>query len=163
MDGTFKNLLNYPENCISWLKYLDAKDEKSPVAPLLNIFATQRISEMIHDLEIIFAVFKSIADGKKGGDKIQISEMLEGSFSDNLLRRTHILIGYLGDLTGWGFNEQKWAVNNLSIIKFEKGIIPIGKLNAANYAGVLEQHPISFAITGTKQLEFTNRDVHGAL
>lgn len=30
-DGTFKNLFNYPENCLSWLNYLCAEDKNSPL------------------------------------------------------------------------------------------------------------------------------------
>jgi len=53
-DGTFKNLLNYPENCIGWLNFLNAKDPNNPIYPLYINFANLKIATMIHQLEVIF-------------------------------------------------------------------------------------------------------------
>lgn len=155
VDGTFKNLLNYPENCISWLHFLNAKNEKSPIAPLLNIFAAQRISTMMHDLEKIFEEFRVIADGKRGGDKIKISEIQNHCFAGNLRKRSEILIGFLSNMTGWNYKSENWAMDNLQVTTFKKGIIPVGKLNGTIYSDLMNNDPISFAITGTKQIEYT--------
>lgn len=158
VDGTFKNLLNYPENCISWLYYLNAKNENSPLATLLNIFATQKISTMMHDLEEIFGKFRCIADGKRGGDKIKISDIHNGYFPADLKSRTLKLLEFLSNLTGWQFIRAKWAMDDLDVINLKKGIIPAGKLNGKNYEALLEKNPVSFAITGTKQIEYTEND-----
>ncbi|MFH1005820.1 MAG: hypothetical protein V1781_10095 [Bacteroidota bacterium] len=155
VDGTFKNLLNYPENCISWLKFLNAKNESSPIAALLNIFAAQKISTMMHDLEKIFDEFRFIARGKRGGDKIKILEIKNNSFPDDLLNRTTTLINFLSKLTEWSFIKDNWTMDDLEMVNFKKGIIPIGKLNNKNYTAIMKKNPISFAITGTKQIEYT--------
>ena len=158
VDGTFKNLLNYPENCISWLHYLNAKNESSPLATLLNIFAAQKISTMMHDLEKIVSEFRLIAGGKRGGDKIKILEIQNNSFPDDLLSRTLTLTNFLSGLTGWGFINEKWAMDDLQVTNLKKDIIPVGKLNGTNYAAILRKNPISFAITGTKQIEYTKNN-----
>ncbi len=155
VDGTFKNLLNYPENCISWLYFLNAKNENSPIASLLNIFASQKISTMMHDLEKIFEEFRLIAGGKRGGDKIKITEIKNNSFSDDLRNRSLKLINFLSDLTGWKFINTNWIMDDLQVTNLEKDIIPVGKLNGNSYATILKVNPISFAITGTKQIEYT--------
>lgn len=155
VDGTFKNLLNYPENCISWLHFLNAKNENSPIAHLLNIFAVQKISTMMHDLEKVFGEFRKIAGGKRGGDKIKILEIKDNSFSDDLRRRTLILTKFLSDLTGWEFVNEKWAMDDLEVTNLKKDIIPVGELNGRSYAAIVKKNPISFAITGTKQMEYT--------
>jgi hypothetical protein len=158
VDGTFKNLLNYPENCISWLHFLNTKNENSPIAPMLNIFASQRISSMMHDLEKIFDEFKKISNGKKGGDKIKLSDIENHSFGDNLRTKTIELIEFLSNLTEWKFDKANWVMSNLIITNLKKGIIPIGKLNNKNYTNILNNNPISFAITGTKQMEYTENN-----
>ncbi|MCM8759716.1 MAG: hypothetical protein NC906_08120, partial [Candidatus Omnitrophica bacterium] len=56
-DGTFKNLLNYPENCVSWLNFLRVKDSRSPMYPFYLLFAKIKLASMIHDLENIFSSF----------------------------------------------------------------------------------------------------------
>lgn len=155
VDGTFKNLLNYPENCISWLKFLDAKNEKSPIAPLLNIFATQRISTMMHDLEEIFGKFRNINGGKRGGDKIKISEIQNEKFPDALRNRTNALINFLSEQTKWKFIQEKWAMDNLNVFKLKKKIEM--KLNGKKFSKIINREPFSFAITreGGKGLEYT--------
>jgi len=98
VDGTFKNLLNYPENCISWLKYLGAKDEASPVYPIFIQFANRKIAKIIHDLEAIFGKFKEISGGKRGGDKIKISEIVRGTFTEDVIVNIKKLIHLLSNL-----------------------------------------------------------------
>lgn len=156
VDGTFKNLLNYPENCISWLYFLNAKDKNSPLSSLLNIFAKQKISSLMHDLESLFNEFRKIGNGKKGGDKIKLSEIVSesGSFSNQLKERTTSLLSLLSSLTGWSYKADYWTMSNLDVINLNKGIQQ--KLNIKNYFEILNNVPVSFAITGTKQLEYTH-------
>jgi hypothetical protein len=164
-DGTFKNLLNYPENCISWLKFLKAKDANSPIAALLSIFASQKISTMMHDLEEIFDDFRKIASGKRGGDKIKISMIENNSFTTESKSRVEELITFLSNKTEWKFDKSKWAFDKLNVHSFSKGIISKKSkdgndnikrdLNNALFQDIISKNPLSFAITGTKQLEFT--------
>jgi len=155
VDGTFKNLLNYPENCIGWLHFLKAKDKNSPIAPILNIFASQRISSMMHDLERIFDEFRKISNGQKREDKIKLSNIKNGSFDDNLRTKTIKLMQFLSNHTEWTFKKNNWAMNNLISKNLKKVIIPTGKLNDAKYREIISKNPVSFAITGTKRMEYT--------
>lgn len=109
----------------------------------------------MHDLERIFGEFRLIAGGKRGGDKIKILEIKNGAFSDDLQSRTTTLINFLSELTGWSFVKEKWVMDDLEAVNFKKEIIPVGKLNNKNYIATLEKNPVSFAITGTKQIEYT--------
>ncbi len=153
VDGTFKNLLNYPENCISWLHYLDAKNPQSPIAGLLNLFATQKISKMMHDLEALFHQFKEIAGNKRGGDKIHLDKIENQQFSKEMINQTHKLLEFISSLTGWEFKSENWFMNNLKVIKLIKETE--NKLNNKLYNSIVSQNPISFAITATKRLEYT--------
>ena len=155
VDGTFKSLLNYPENCISWLKYLNAKDEKSPLFPMLLLFAQQKISTMMHDLEKIFEEFRKLADGKRGGDKIKILTIQDGNFPTEIKNKNFELISFLSALTGWELKSTSWTQTDMKVINFQKEIIPVNTLNNKKYDAVLHNNPVSFAITGTKQMEYT--------
>lgn len=153
VDGTFKNLLNYPENCINWLHYLDAKNPQSPIAGLLNLFATQKISKTMHDLEDLFHKFKEIAGNKRGGDKINLDKIENQQFSKEMINQTHKLLEFISSLTEWEFKHENWFMNNLKVIKLIKETE--NKLNTNLYTNIISQNPISFAITATKRLEYT--------
>ncbi|MBI5574286.1 MAG: hypothetical protein HY919_07030 [Elusimicrobia bacterium] len=154
VDGTFKNLLNYPENCISWLKFFNAKDSSSPMYPIYILFANRKIADMIHDLETIFGKFKEIVDGKKrGGDKIKIADIIDKSFSNESIVKIDKLINLLADFTGWKYDKQNWNWTELNVLNFNKEIEE--NLNNGNYMGVLNKNPLSMAITAGKRMEYT--------
>jgi len=153
VDGTFKNLLNYPENCISWLKFFNAKDSNSPIYPIYIPFANRKMAHMIHDLEIIFEKFKEMADGKRGGDKIRIAYVLNGSFTEDVTIKIQKLINLLANFTEWEYKSAKWALNGLNVIDYTKGIEE--NLNNGTYEGIISKNPISWAITATKRMEYT--------
>ncbi|OHB70776.1 MAG: hypothetical protein A2W23_04600 [Planctomycetes bacterium RBG_16_43_13] len=153
-DGTFKNLLNYPENCISWLKFLRAKDEANPTYRLLAPFASQRISTIMHDMENIFKEFKGINDGKRGGDKIKIDTIESGSFPEEVTTKISKLMALLSTLTEWEYKQEKWTLSGLRVYNFSKDIID-GNLNNKNYIEIMDKEPLSFAITATKRMEYT--------
>jgi len=68
-DGTFKNLFNYPENCLSWLNFLCAEEKDNP---LNTIFFNDHYttSSLMTALKDFFKRLKSITEGSRGGDKI---------------------------------------------------------------------------------------------
>ena len=41
-DGTFKNQFNYPENCLSWLDFLDASNNQNPLQKVTSWTVTIR-------------------------------------------------------------------------------------------------------------------------
>lgn len=153
VDGTFKNLLNYPENCISWLKFLNAKDPTSPIFPIFTLFADKKISKIIHDMEDIFKKFKEISGGKRGGDKIKISDICNGSFSPDSKTKARKLITLLSDFTEWGLKLENWTLEGLNVFDYSKEIKE--KLNNKNYSEIISKNPLSWAITATKRIEYT--------
>lgn len=153
VDGTFKNLLNYPENCISWLKFLGVKDPKSSIYPIFVHFANRKIAKIIHDLETIFEKFREITDGKRGGDKIKITEIVKNTFSTNTITRVDKLIDLLSTLTGFVYKQDKWIFSGFRVLNFTKKIEE--NLNKKKYLKIIEQNPLSWAITATKRMEYT--------
>ncbi len=71
-DGTFKNLFNYPDNCLSWLNFLCAEEKDSP---LKTIFFNDHYttSSLMIALRDFFEQLRQLNDGKRGADKIKIS------------------------------------------------------------------------------------------
>lgn len=154
VDGTFKNLLNYPENCTNWLKFLNAKNEDSPIYPLFIIFANRKMAEMFHGLEYIFGLFKRIAGGKKrGGDKIRISDVKDGSFTPSSFSRIDQLITSLANLTTWSYIKDNWNASSFSVFHLTKKIE--GHLTGKTYDKILIKKPLSMAVTASKRMEYT--------
>jgi hypothetical protein len=154
VDGTFKNLLNYPENCISWLNFFNAKDPNSAIYPIYVLFANRKIAGIIHDLEIIFEKFKEIAGGKRGGDKIKILDISNNSFSGDSIVKIEKLINLLAESTGWKYIPEKWILKGLNVLNFSKKIKE--NLNNKEYLRVVNQKPLSWAITGKNRgMEYT--------
>lgn len=159
-DGTFKNQFNYPENCLSWLDFLGANN---PNNPLQKIFLDRHFStyELMVELKDLFAEINTIGGGKRGGDKIKISDS-RGNIA-NIDSRTHLLesvtkthaetfLSMLSDKTGWTFNAARWSWGPYRTVKFRKGSIKPGK---ARYKALFAQNPISLAIISRNSIEYT--------
>lgn len=153
VDGTFKNLLNYPENCTSWLKFLNAKEPTSPIYPIFILFANRKLSTMIHGLEDLFGKIREIGGGKRGGDKIILSDISGNSFPDYSVKKNAKLLSMLSNLTGWKFYPERWAWKDLEVLNFSKDVEE--SLNNENYLGIMNKNPLSFAITATRRMEYT--------
>ncbi len=67
-DGTFKNLFNYPENCLSWLHYLGA-DNKSSALHKIFFNECYTITSLMIALKELFKVIGQ----DDYSDKIKIS------------------------------------------------------------------------------------------
>jgi len=162
-DGTFKNLFNYPENCLNWLNFLCAEDKNNP---LNKVFFNSRYttSSLMFALKDFFERLNKIKDGKRGGDKIKISNSSgtpvnflkrnENTFDieEKQKERTKTFLNILADLTGWEFLEEYWTFDNLRIYKFKKGSI---KPSEKRYNELIEKNPLSLAITSRSAVEFT--------
>jgi len=159
-DGIFKNQFNYPENCLSWLDFLDAD---RPNNPLRKIFFDKHYStyELMVALKDFFAEINVIGDGKRGGDKIKISN--SGGQVINVDTRTHYLkhtiikqaesfLKMLAAKTGWPFVPAHWHWGPYRVFRFKKGSIKPGK---ARYNKLLDQNPISLAIISRNSIEYT--------
>ncbi|MBI4116833.1 hypothetical protein HY449_03760 [Candidatus Pacearchaeota archaeon] len=161
-DGTFKNLFNYPENCLSWLEFLGANKGGSPLNKLFfNSHYT--ISSLMIALREFFGKLKEINGGKRGGDKLKISDSSGkpinlvksvGIFSINNEQKKKIinLLKILKDLTGWEFIGKNWTFDNFSIYRFKKGtIVPSNK----RFKDLLNKNPLSWAMTSSLAIEYT--------
>lgn len=159
-DGTFKNQFNYPENCLSWLDFLGANNKNSP---LQKIFLDRHYStyELMVELKDLFSKISVIGGGKRGGDKIKISDS-RGNIA-NIDPRTHqlkpaaktqseTLLRMFADKTGWTFTPTYWSWGPYQITRFRKGSVKPGK---ARYNTLLAQNPISLAIISRNSIEYT--------
>ena len=161
-DGTFKNLFNYPDNCLSWLNFLCAEEKDSP---LKTIFFNDHYttSSLMIALRDFFEQLRQLNDGKRGADKIKISntkgepinfEKQNGTFSiiRERIETAEKFLNILGDLTGWEYFPDKWNFKDLVIYKFNKGnIVPSNK----RFNDLIEKNPLSWAMTSTLAIEYT--------
>lgn len=159
-DGTFKNQFNYPDNCIGWLEFLNADDLKNP---LQKIFLDKHYSiyELMVALKDLFSEINIIGGGKRGGDKIKISnsrgqmvniDKKSGCLNEATKKQAEQLLKMLADKTGWLFNLAHWSWGPYEMFKFSKGSIMPGK---ARYNHLLGQNPISLAIISRNSIEYT--------
>lgn len=161
-DGTFKNLFNYPDNCLSWLNFLCAEEKDSP---LKTIFFNDHYttSSLMIALRDFFEQLRQLNDGKRGADKIKISnskgEPINFEKKNNLfsiskeqIETAEKFLSILGGLTGWKFIKDKWNFEDLSIFKFKKGNI---KPSNQRFNELIEKNPLSWAMTSTLAIEYT--------
>lgn len=160
IDGTFKNQFNYPENCLSWLDFLKADSANNP---LQKVFLDRQYSthELMVKLKELFSEINAIGGGKRGGDKIKISDS-RGNIA-NIDSRTHQLkpaaksqaeafLGMLANKTRWNFTPTHWSWGPYQITRFKKGSVKPGK---TRYNALLAQNPISLAIISRNSIEYT--------
>jgi len=161
-DGTFKNLFNYPENCLSWLNFLCAEEKDSPLNTIFfnDHYTTYSLMTALKDF---FARIKSINGNTRGGDKIKISdgtgkpinlEKRNNSFRLLSAEREKAVkfLNVLAELTGWKFISQNWTFGNFSVYKFSKGNI---KPSNQRFNELMEKNPLSWAMTSTLAIEYT--------
>src|SRR3989344_6743959 len=151
-DGTFKNLFNYPDNCLSWLLFLRADIMMSP---LHAIFFNDHysISSLMMALRDFFDELRVIAHGRRGADKIKFSNTKGGL--TNLDRKTNgfnlqtrgqaeNFITLLSQKTGWDYKVDDWTWNKFKITNFRKGNI---KPSQGRYEDIMKKNPLSLAVT----------------
>lgn len=161
-DGTFKNLFNYPENCLSWLNFLEANSKDNT---LHEIFYNEHysINSLMVSLKEFFEKLKKMNEDKRGADKIKISNAKGNpinltknkdlfSLDDKTRDMAKNFLELLADLTGWDYKGEKWLWNNFSVYKFKKESI---KPSNGRYAELINKNPLSLAITSTLGIEYT--------
>lgn len=162
-DGTFKNQFNYPENCLSWLDFLGANNTNNP---LQKVFLDRHYStyELMNELKDLFAEINVIGGGKRGGDKIKISDSRGNianidSITHQLKSTTKIqaetFLSMLASKAGWNFVPANWSWGPYQTTQFRKGSVKPGK---ARYNALLAQNPISLAIISRNSIEYTIDD-----
>jgi len=107
---------------------------------------------------------RKIKDGKRGADKIKISNTSgepinfvksnNDSFSLEEEQKEHAktFLDILGDLTGWKFLENNWIFNNFKIYKFKKESI---KPSNQRFNEMVAKNPLSWAMISTLAIEYT--------
>lgn len=159
-DGTFKNQFNYPENCLSWLDFLSANQTNNP---LQKVFLDPHYStyELMIELKDFFSKINVIGGGKRGGDKIKISnskgdiiniDSNTGQLKTETKTQAEIFLRMLADKTKWAFTPTHWSWGPYRTVRFKKGSTKPGK---ARYNALLTQNPISIAIISRSSIEYT--------
>ena len=159
-DGTFKNQFNYPENCLIWLDFLGASKGNNP---LQKIFLDPHYStyELMVELKDFFLKINVIGGGKRGGDKIKISDSKGNIINIDPTTRqlktetkvqAEAFLSMLADKTGWVFQSPNWSWGPYNIMKFKKSRTKPGK---ARYNDLLLKNPLSLAIISGQSIEYT--------
>src|SRR3989344_4688176 len=108
----------------------------------------------------LFSSISIVGGGKRGGDKIKISDSkgkVVNINSASLIETTTRMqaegfLKMLADKTGWSFNAQHWSWGPYQIFRFKKGSIKPGK---ARYNDLIGKNPVSLAIISRASIEYT--------
>ncbi|MEN6444882.1 MAG: hypothetical protein ABFC98_02415 [Candidatus Cloacimonas sp.] len=157
-DGTFKNLFNYPENCLSWLHYLGAEQETSA---LHKIFFNDCYT--ITSLMIALKELFSVIEQNDYSDKIKISTrngnidgLQKDKFSYCFDYQTWIkaenFLKYLSAKTKWNYNSNKWTQSGFEAYQFTK---KNNKAQVGTFKQIMAENPISMAQTSSTLIEYT--------
>ncbi len=157
-DGTFKNLFNYPENCLSWLHYLGA-DRKSSALHKIFFNECYTITSLMIALKELFKVISQ----DDYSDKIKISTR-EGKidglqkdnsffrFDDNTWLKTENFLKYLSAKTKWNYIQDKWTKSDFDVFQFTK---KSNKARVGIFRQILSENPLSMAQTSGNLIEYT--------
>lgn len=168
-DGTWMNLLQYTENSLNWIGFLQADD---PINPLYQVFLNDHYS--LHALMVAMDRFlrrrDQISIPRERGDRIAITmrggegtphnlEKKDAVFFLNAdaKRRGEEFIQLLAELTEWKYQPANWSWGNWNLYQFTKEDLASRKirLNGKTFAAIMERNPLSLAITSTQNVEYT--------
>jgi len=165
VNGVFKNLFGYPENCIDWLRYLGAETNQNK---LYDIFFNEHYSiyNLMVALKDFFIQISEISENRDGNDKIKISntkgELINLKISGKICelnkeerKKSEKFLEILSRLTKWNYKKENWQWDNLKIYRFSKSAI---KPNNRNFEAMLAKKPISWAMTSGLAIEYTTDD-----
>lgn len=169
-DGTWMNLLGYTENSLSWLKYLRADEESTP---LNDIFFNRHYSlhELMETMNEFLRERDAISIPRERGDRVTIT--LRGGegtphnlvieeenfylFNEEAKRRAEKFLMLLSKLTGWQYDEKDWSWNKWRLSKFTKRDFTGSNIHLGNrtFDEFIAKRPLSFAMTSTQNIEYT--------
>ncbi len=168
-DGTWMNLLQYTENSLNWIGFLQADN---PSNPLHQVFLNDHYS--LHALMVAMDQFlrrrDQISIPRERGDRIAITmrggegtphnlEKNDAAFDLKVdaKRRGEAFINLLTELTEWRYQPADWAWGNWNLYQFTKEDLASRKvrLNGKTFAAIMERNPLSLAITSTQNVEYT--------
>ena len=155
VDGVFKNILNYPENCLDWLETIGFEDNC-----LNSVFCGRSVSlrELMGGMR---EFFDDINDLGKRADKIVISDrngdivnLRDGALSGDAAGKAGRFLSLLGKNTKWKYAPDAWQWQNLKVAKCGKTVL--NKPNTGNFNKMVEsKRPFSWAITSAMSVEMT--------
>ena len=162
VDGVFKNLFSYPENCIDWLRYLDAESNKNK---LYDIFFNEHYSvyNLMVALKDFFAQISDISKNRNGNDKVKISDTkgepvnlkINGKIcelTEEERKKSENFLEILAGLTKWNYKKENWQWSNFRLYNFSKNSI---KPNNKNFEEMIKKNPITWAMTSGLAIEYT--------
>lgn len=162
VDGVFKNLFGYPENCIDWLRYLNAETNQNK---LHDIFFNEHYSvyNLMVALKDFFIQIGKISENRNGNDKIKISdtkgEPVNLKISGNVCelnkdekKKSERFLKILSGLTKWNYKKENWQWTNLKIYQFDKSTV---RPSNRNFEAMIAKNPISWAMTSGLAIEYT--------
>lgn len=165
VDGVFKNLFGYPENCIDWLRYLGTESSQNK---LHDIFFNEHYSvyNLMVALKDFFVQISEISENRNGNDKIKISntkgELVNLKISCRVCelneeekKKSEKFLKILSGLTKWNYKKENWQWADLKIYQFSKSTI---KPNNRNFEAMIVKKPISWAMTSGLAIEYTTDD-----
>lgn len=153
VDGTFKSLLNYPENCLDWLDFLDSKNN-----PLDHLFhGNYPVYQLMTVMRDFFLMLKSIRE--KRADKLSIrigksnvANITGGAFPLQEKMEAELFLQKMGEILQWHYQPKKWEWGNFIAHEFESNNV---KPTLGRFQNVMAQHPISWAITSRESIGYT--------
>ena len=168
-DGVFNVLFSYPENVLNWLSYLRINEEWNPLKSIFeneyySVFKTMKV------MNEFFRERDKITSGKERGDRLKISDKKGEPYnienkSDGFTQINHEAVSrikhfleLLGDMSGFGFNEEEWACwDDLVFYKFTKEDFKKHgwTLTNSNFENFLSSNPLSWAMTSGENIEYT--------
>lgn len=167
-DGTFNVLFSYPENVLNWMNYLGIKESTNP---LYKIFCENDLTpyKLMIEMDKFFRRRDEISISKERGDRLRISNTdgsPANSFLDNnnsfylnedAVQRIKRFISILEEFTSWRFDDSKWTWNNFEQYIFTKKDLKGQKkrINGRNFQEMIEQNPLSWAMTSGDNIEYT--------
>ena len=169
-DGTWMNLLGYTENSLSWLQYLKADEENTP---LNKIFLNKHFSlyELMRAMNDFLRERDAISIPRERGDRITITlrggegtphnltSVSGGFYQLNVepKERAERFLVLLARLTGWVYKSSDWTFGPWKLFQFTKGDFTGVKIRLSNrtFDDFILKNPLSFAMTRTQNIEYT--------
>jgi hypothetical protein len=180
-DGTWMNLVKYTENSLDWIHYLGADE---PPGPLNRVFCNKAYSQyelmqaMNGFLRARDRISERVGTRLERGDRLAIT--VRGGdrrVHDNVVLdpssraygidasawgRCERFLQLLSELTGWSYDGSRWARAGFALYTFTKSDMLKGlsqNLGTRTFNALIEsRRPLSFAITGSANVEFTLED-----
>lgn len=166
-DGTFNVLFSYPENVLNWMNYLGITNATNPP---YRIFCENDFTpyKLMLEMDKFFRRRDEISISNERGDRLRISNT-DGSPANSLynedgvylnilaVERIKKFISLLEEFTSWEYKEDDWTWQNFKQHLFTKKDFKgqNKRVNGNNFREMVEQNPLSWAMTSGDNIEYT--------